>query len=107
MVLQFYKENRQKKKYDTSLIKKTEQKQNSATIMISVDGKGIVFPVKLKLHRGNVWIKILKKRNFKKGLMKLIETSDQVNMTSDYSVSSNNVFKSHLSAKCFNMSFAL
>ena len=29
--------------------KKTEEKQNSATIMISADGKGTVFPVKLKL----------------------------------------------------------
>ena len=29
--------------------KKTEEKQNSATIMISVDGKGTVFLVKLKL----------------------------------------------------------
>ena len=29
--------------------KKTEEKQKSATIMISADGKGTVFPVKLKL----------------------------------------------------------
>ena len=29
--------------------KKVERKQSSATIMISVDGKGTVFPVKLKL----------------------------------------------------------
>ena len=50
LVLQFYKKNKQKKKIDTSLGKKTEQKQNSATIMISVDGKGIVFSVKLKLQ---------------------------------------------------------
>ena len=28
--------------------KKTEEKQNSATIMISADGKGAVFPLKLK-----------------------------------------------------------
>ena len=30
--------------------KKTEEKQNRAIIMISVDGKGTVFPVKLKLQ---------------------------------------------------------
>ena len=31
--------------------KKVEEKQNSATIMKSADGKGTVFPVKLKLQR--------------------------------------------------------
>ena len=30
--------------------KKAEEKHNSATIMISVDGKRTVFPVKLKLQ---------------------------------------------------------
>ena len=35
--------------------------------------------------------------------MNLIETNYQINMTSDYSVSSNNSFKSHLNAKTFNM----
>ena len=30
--------------------KKTEEQQNRATIMISVDGTGTVFPVKLKLQ---------------------------------------------------------
>ena len=35
-----------KEKYD----KKAEEKQNSATIMISVNGKGTDFPVKLKLQ---------------------------------------------------------
>ena len=29
--------------------KKTKKKKNKATIMISVDGKGTIFPVKLKL----------------------------------------------------------
>ena len=41
-----------KKKDDTfgrKKKKKTEEKQNSTTIMISADGKGTVFPVKLKL----------------------------------------------------------
>ena len=39
-----------RKKDDTFLRKKTEEQQNRATIMISVDGKGTVFPVKLKLQ---------------------------------------------------------
>ena len=39
-----------KKEDDTFLRKKAEGKQNSANIMISVDGKGTAFPVKLKLQ---------------------------------------------------------
>ena len=39
-----------KKEDDTFLRKKSEEEQNSATIIISVDGKGTVFPVKLKLQ---------------------------------------------------------
>ena len=47
----FYKMSRRQKENDTFLRqKKTAEKQNSATIMIPVDGKGTVFPVKLKLH---------------------------------------------------------
>ena len=44
------KMSKRKKGDDTFLRKKTEEKQNSANIMISVDGKGTVFPVKLKLQ---------------------------------------------------------
>ena len=40
-----------KKKDDIFLREKAEEKQNSATIMISVNEKGTVFPVKLKLKR--------------------------------------------------------
>ena len=41
-----------RKKYedDTFLRKKTEEKRNSATIMISVDGKSTGYPLKLKLQ---------------------------------------------------------
>ena len=40
-----------KEENDTFLRKKKpEEKQNSATIMIVVDGKGTVFPMKLKLQ---------------------------------------------------------
>ena len=40
-----------KKEDDTFLRKKSEEEQNSATIIISVDGKGTDFPLKLKSHR--------------------------------------------------------
>ena len=42
--------NRKKKKTMPFWGKKTEEKQNRATIMISVHSKGTVFPVKLKLQ---------------------------------------------------------
>ena len=61
--------------------------------MISVDGKGTVFPMKLKLQRES-FEKTLKKRISKKGLINLIETNHQINMTSGNFVSSNNSFKS-------------
>ena len=57
----FIKKNGQRKEEDdTFLRKKSDEKQNIATIMISVDGKGAVFPVKLKLkvNRLNKDIKI-------------------------------------------------
>ena len=52
LVLQFYqkeKKNGQKKKTITFSGKNSEEKQNSTKIMISVDGKRTVFPVKLIL----------------------------------------------------------
>ena len=52
LVLQLYLKNEQKKREDdTFLTKKTREKQNIATIMKSVDGKGIVLPIKLKLQK--------------------------------------------------------
>ena len=39
-----------KKENDTFLKKKVEEQQNSATTMISGDGKGTIFPMKLNLH---------------------------------------------------------
>ena len=51
LVLQFYLKNGQRKKEnDTFLKKKAEERQNSATTMISVDGKGTVFLMKLILQ---------------------------------------------------------
>ena len=52
LVLQLYLKSGQKlkKKMITFLRKKPEEKQNRSTIMISLDGNGTVFPVKLKLH---------------------------------------------------------
>ena len=52
LFLQLYLKNEQKKREDdTFLTKKTREKQNIATIMKSVDGKGIVLPIKLKLQK--------------------------------------------------------
>ena len=51
LVLKFYFRNGQNKRtwwWDFSEEKTTDEKQNSATTLISVDGKGTVFPVKLK-----------------------------------------------------------
>ena len=48
--LQFYfKSAKEKRRRYPSEEKRTEEKQNSATVMISVDKKGIVFRVKLNL----------------------------------------------------------
>ena len=38
------------KKWSKEKRKRTEEKQNSATKMTSAEGKGIVFPLKLKLQ---------------------------------------------------------
>ena len=65
--------------------------------MISADGKGTVFPVKLKLQRES-FNKDITKGIFKKDLINLIEANHQT----DNSVSSNNTFKSHLNAKRSN-----
>ena len=45
--------------------------------------------------------KAKKKEDFKKYLMNLIETNHHINMTSDHSASSNNLFKSFSNAKSF------
>ena len=62
LFLQFHLKKSTKK---IILRKKTEEKQNSATIMLSVDGKGTVFPMKLN-YMGNRLNKDIKKENFKK-----------------------------------------
>ena len=68
MTLWFYnfaKKNEQKKKIRClSEKKKKQEKQNNATIMISLDGKGTTFPVQLNLQ-GDCLKKILKERNSK------------------------------------------
>ena len=75
--------------------------------MISVDGKGTIYNYKVIIRRGIVWIKILKKQNFKKDLMNLIQINHQISRTSDHSVLSNDSFKSHLNANGFNMFLTL
>ena len=42
--------------------KQAEEKQDNATTMISVDGKGTVFPMQLKLQQGSFEKTYLKKR---------------------------------------------
>ena len=44
------KMDKNKKEDDNFMRKKTEEKENTATMMISVDGIGTVFQVKLKLR---------------------------------------------------------
>ena len=53
-------------------------------------------------YKGNRLNKDIKKENFERELINLIETNHQINMTSDHSASSNNTFKSHLNAKSSN-----
>ena len=62
--------------------KKTEEKQNFATIIKSGDGKGTVFQWSLN-YKGHRLNKHMKKENFKKDLMNLIEINHQINITSD------------------------
>ena len=103
LVLQFYLKNGQEKKIKWQRSEKNaEEKQNSATTMTSVDGKQTVFPKKSWNYKGNRFKTHIKKEDFKKGLINLIETIHQINMTSDNFVSSKNSFKSHLNAKGFN-----
>ena len=56
-------------------------------------------------YKRNCLNKNIKKENVLKDLLNLVETNRQINMTSDYSASSNNSFKSHFNAKNFNMFF--
>ena len=51
----------------------------------------------------NIYIK----KNFKNGLLDLTETNNQINMTSEHSVLSNNWFWRHLNAKTFKMFLTL
>ena len=69
-----FKKCGERKEHDILLRKKTEEKQNSATLMISVDGKGTIFPVIL----GNSLNKYIKKANFKKDLMNLIQAIQMI-----------------------------
>ena len=67
LVLQFYLKEleKEKKKMIPFWGKKTVKQQNSATIMISIDGKKTVSLVK-ETTGEIVWITVLKKRNLKK-----------------------------------------
>ena len=65
LILQFIKKMGKKRRWYLSEEKKTEQKQNSATIMISVDWKGAVsFSSEIETTRRIAWIKIFNKTEF-------------------------------------------
>lgn len=66
---------------DTFLREKTKENQTNVTIIVSVDGEGKVFPLKLK-EKGT-WLSI-KKYIFKKYLVDLIDINHQINMASDH-----------------------
>ena len=89
--LKFYsKMGKTETEYDTFLRKKTEEKQNIATIMKSADGKGIFLAQKLKLQWESFEYTYLK-REFKKDLMNSIEANRQINMTSDHSITQESI----------------
>ena len=70
--------------------------------MNSVDGKGTVFPMKLKLE-GNHLKKDIKKENFEKDVIHSIQTNHEINMTFVHSVLSSTSFKKYLNAKSFKI----
>ena len=80
LVLRFYFKNGQKKK------------QDDAFLSAKTRGKNVIF-VDANC-KGNHLKKSIKKYNFKKDLMNLTETNNQIRMLSGHSVSSNNSFKS-------------
>ena len=72
---------------------KPEENQSSATIMISVDGKRTVFPVKLKL--GNPLSKDIKKEKLKKDPTRQITRLTRPLIILFQAIT---LFKSHLNA---------
>ena len=105
LVLKFYFRIGQKKEDDddTFLRKKNRRKTKQRYHTDICWWKRGSFSSEVKIARGIIWIKKLQKESFKKDLVKFIETNHQINMTSDHSVSSLNLFKSQLNAKSFNM----
>ena len=66
LVLQFYWNNGQNKQRRWHIFEeKTEGKEKSVTIMISVDGKKDSYSSEVEIRLGIVWIKILKNRILK------------------------------------------
>ena len=61
------------------------------------------FSNKVENYQGNRLNKDIKKENFKKDLMNLIDKNPPINITPDHSISTNNLFKSHLNTKSFDM----
>ena len=66
LILQFYWNNGQNKQRRWHIFEeKTEGKEKSVTIMISVDGKKDSYSSEVEIRWGIVWIKILKNRILK------------------------------------------
>ena len=84
----------EKKKMIPFSVKKLEEKRRC---------KGGRFSSEIEITRNHL-NKDIKKENFKK---LLIETNHEIKMTSDHSVSSNNLFKSFLNVKNFSMFLTL
>ena len=92
-----------RKDYNTFFRKKNRRKINQYYHNEICTWKRDSFSSEIEITRGNRLNKDIKKENFRKCPINLIETNHQINMTSDHSVSSNMSFKSHFNAKSFNM----
>ena len=95
LVLQFYlKMGKRKKKMIPFWVREPEEKRD----ICRWKRDSFSSEVEITTNRLN---KAEKREDFKKYLMNLIETNHHINMTSDHSVSSNNLFKSFSNAKSF------
>ena len=91
-----------KKEDDTFLRKKNRKTKQCYREEICRWNRGR-FSNKVENYQGNRLNKDIKKENFKKDLMNLIDKNPPINITPDHSISTNNLFKSHLNTKSFDM----
>ena len=91
-----------KKEDDTFLRKKNRKTKQCYREDICRWNRGRFFN-EVENYQGNRLNKDIKKENFKKDLMNLIDKNPPINITPDHSISTNNLFKSHLNTKSFDM----